>query len=155
MACDIIYSCTSATNVSATWHTHISCSINKTACSCQQLVVIALLVQALDQQWLPFSASFIPNRYSSFISFVPCRKLGSPKGYSSGRNNTAIFYQSVSSTFLCPNNGMAASVWEFEHARRCWCMRLHTGVDLHVCEQVRSARSVGNSAIENLCIIII
>ena len=33
---------------------------------------------------------------------------------------------SVCRIFVCPNNGMAASVWDFWRAHRCWCMQLHT-----------------------------
>ena len=29
--------------------------------------------------------------------------------------------------FMCPNNGTAASVWNFDCAHRLWCLRLHIG----------------------------
>ena len=34
---------------------------------------------------------------------------------------------SACSTFMGPNNGMAASAWDFWHAHRCRCMGLHMG----------------------------
>ena len=35
-----------------------------------------------------------------------------------------FLYLSMCSGFPCPNNCMAASVWNFERAHSCWCMRL-------------------------------
>ena len=47
-------------------------------------------------------------------AFIPCRKFGSPtlgKGAAAARAALPIPI-SVCSSFVCPNNGMAASVWD-------------------------------------------
>ena len=61
-------------------------------------------------------------------SVVPCGKSGRLAWIrqSSHKSSSIPISTSVCSVFVCPNNGFAASVWDFLRVRRCWCVWLHT-----------------------------